>query len=74
MVDWLMGKISSSRKAAKVNLLGLSAERKRLRERVQDLEDLRDLRGAIERDAGKPGIPWNQARKQLGLWPLVPDP
>jgi len=31
------------------------------------LEDLRDLNAAIERNSGKPGIPWNQVKKELGL-------
>ncbi len=34
---------------------------------VEDLEDLRDLNAAITRNAGKPGIPWDKAKKQLGL-------
>jgi len=45
----------------------LSAEVERLRSRVEDLEDLRDLNAAITRNAGKPGIPWAQARKELKL-------
>ena len=43
------------------------AELQRLRQRVEDLEDLRDLDSAIERNAGKPGIPWDQVKKELGL-------
>jgi len=34
---------------------------------VEDLEDLRDLNTAIDRNAGKPGIPWAQVRKEIGL-------
>jgi hypothetical protein len=36
-------------------------------EPVEDLEDLGDLNAAIERNASKPGIRWEQAKKQLGL-------
>jgi hypothetical protein len=45
----------------------LSAEMKRLRARIEDLEDLRDLNAAITRNAGKPGTPWTQAKKEFGL-------
>jgi hypothetical protein len=38
-----------------------------LRERVEDLEDLRDLEEAISENAGKPLIPWEQAKKDAGL-------
>ena len=52
---------------AKPSLHRLSAELARLCARVEDLEDLRDLNAAIARNAGKPGIPWSQAKKELGL-------
>ena len=38
-----------------------------LRERVEDLEDLRDLGEAIAENAGKPLIPWEEAKKDLDL-------
>lgn len=45
----------------------LASELASLRERVDDLEDLRDLLAA-ERAAGdRPGVPWEQAKKELGL-------
>jgi hypothetical protein len=34
---------------------------------VEDLEDLRDLNAAIERNAGKPGVPWSEVKTDLGL-------
>jgi hypothetical protein len=52
---------------AKPSLRRLSAELVRLRARVEDLEDLRALDAAITRNAGKPGIPWAKAKKELGL-------
>jgi hypothetical protein len=58
---------SKSPVLAKRSLRRLGAEVARLSARVEDLEDLRDLDAAISRNAGKPGIPWKQARKQLGL-------
>ena len=48
-------------------LRGLSAELRALRERVDDLEDARDLKKAIRKDNGKRLIPWDQAAKELGL-------
>ena len=45
----------------------LHKELRRLRIRVEDLEDLRDLNAAIERNAGKPGITWDRAKKEMGL-------
>jgi mRNA-degrading endonuclease RelE of RelBE toxin-antitoxin system len=38
-----------------------------LRERVEDLEDLRDLGEAVAENAGKPLIPWEEAKKDLDL-------
>ena len=48
-------------------LRGLSHEMARLRSRVEELEDLRDLNAAVARNQGKPGIPWEQAKAVLGL-------
>ena len=45
----------------------LAAEIVRLRERVEDLEDARELDAAIRRNGDKPLIPWDQARNDLGL-------
>ena len=38
-----------------------------LQERVEDLEDLRDLEEAIAENAGKPLIPWEQVKPELEL-------
>lgn len=38
-----------------------------LRQRVEDLEDLRELNQAIERNGAAPLKPWSKARKELGL-------
>jgi cell division protein FtsB len=58
-----MGKMEPATKPRKVTLRRLSAEVIRLRKRVEDLEDLRDLNEAIARNDGKPGMPWEQARR-----------
>ena len=51
----------------KLSLQALHREVLRLRHRVEDLEDLRELNQAIERNGSKPLIPWSKAKKQLGL-------
>ncbi len=45
----------------------LAAEVARLRERVEDLEDAKELDAAIGRNGEKQLIPWDQAKKELGL-------
>ena len=45
----------------------LAAEVSHLRERVEDLEDAKELDAAINRNAEKPLIPWDQAKSELGL-------
>jgi len=51
----------------KPTLKSLAAEMRRLQERVEDMEDLIELRSAIERNAGKPGVPWEQVKKELDV-------
>ena len=51
----------------RVSVHRIATELRRLRERVEDLEDLRDLDEAIARNKGKPGTPWAEAKKELGL-------
>jgi hypothetical protein len=40
---------------------------RRLQERIEDMEDLIELRSAIERNRGKPGVPWEQAKAELDI-------
>lgn len=51
----------------KLSLQALHREVLQLRQRVEDLEDLRELNQAVERNGSKPLIPWAKAKKQLGL-------
>jgi uncharacterized protein YaaN involved in tellurite resistance len=39
----------------------------RLQQRVEDLEDLRDLQAAIAENGNDPLIPWEQAKVELEL-------
>jgi hypothetical protein len=45
----------------------IAAELARLRDRVEDLEDARELDAAICRNRDTPLIPWDQAKQELGL-------
>ena len=48
-------------------LKSLAAEMRQLRERLEDVEDLIELRSAIERNAGKPGVPWEKVKAELEI-------
>jgi hypothetical protein len=62
-----MNKTAKQGKPNRPTVRQLYSELQRLRQRVEDLEDLRDLNTAIERNAGKPGIPWSEVKQELGL-------
>jgi hypothetical protein len=62
-----MNRTAKQRKPSSPTVRQLHSELQRLRRRVEDLEDLRDLNAAIERNAHKPGIPWSEVKKELGL-------
>ena len=51
----------------KPTLESLATEMRRLQERVEEMEDLIELRSAVERNAGKPGVPWEQVKAELDL-------
>ena len=51
----------------KPTLESLAVEVRRLQERLEDMEDLMELRAAVERNAGKPGVPWEQVKTELEL-------
>ena len=48
-----------------VTVQALAAEIARLGERVEDLEDARELDAAIRRNGDKPLVPWDQAMADL---------
>ena len=51
----------------KPTLESLAAAVRRIQERLEDMEDLMDLRAAVEENAGKPGVPWEQVKAELDL-------
>lgn len=53
--------------AEKPTLESLAVAVRRLQERLEDMEDLIELRAAVERNAGKPGAPWDQVKAELDL-------
>ena len=59
--------MSKSDALEKPTLDSLAAEMRRLQERLEDIEDLIELRSAVERNAGKPGVPWEKAKVELEL-------
>ncbi len=59
-----MGNVASLKKPT---LKSLAAEMRRLQQRIEDMEDLIELRSAIERNAGKPGVPWERVKAELDL-------
>lgn len=48
-------------------LESLAIEVHRLQERLEDMEDLMELRAAIERNGDKLGIPWKQVKAELEM-------
>jgi hypothetical protein len=63
-----MNKNLRERKPNRLTVRKLQSELQHLRRRVEDLEDLRDLNAAIERNAGKPGVPWQEVKRELEPW------
>jgi len=49
----------------KPTLESLAVEVRHLHERLENMEDLMELRAAAERNAGKPGIAWEQVKAEL---------
>ena len=63
----MSSKTLSKPRKKKPSLQSLQKELSNLRERIEDLEDLHELREAVARNAGKPGIPWDQVKAELEL-------
>jgi len=51
----------------KPTIESLAVEVRRLQERLEDMEELMELRAAVERNAGKPGRPWEHVKAELDL-------
>jgi TolA-binding protein len=59
-----MGSVTNPKKPT---LESLADQMRRLQERIEDMEDLIELRSAIERNGGKSGVPWEQAKAELDI-------
>lgn len=57
--------MSDTATAEKPTLESLAADVRRLQERLADMEDLMELRVAVEENAGKPGVPWEKVKAEL---------
>ncbi len=62
-----MSKTLEATRVKKPTLQQLAAEVDHLRKRVEDLEDLRDLKEAVQRNGDKPLIPLGKVKKDLDL-------
>ena len=51
----------------KPTLESLATAVRRLQERLEDMEDLMELRAAVEENAGKAGVPWQQVKAELDI-------
>jgi hypothetical protein len=51
--------------AEKPTVESLADEIRRLQERMEDMEDLLELRAAVERNAGKSGVPWEKVKTEV---------
>ena len=56
-----------TQEAKEPTLQEVCAELARLKDRVEELVDARELEAAILRNGDKPLIPWEQAKEDLGL-------
>jgi hypothetical protein len=59
--------MSDAAVAKTLTLKSLALAVRRLQERIEDLEDLMELRAAVKENAGKPGIPWEQVKAELEI-------
>jgi hypothetical protein len=55
------------RSRRRITIRAVYDELNRPRQRVEDLEDLRELNEAIVRNKGKRLIPWDEAKRGLGI-------
>jgi hypothetical protein len=62
-----MSKTLEATRAKKPTLQQLATEVDHLRGRVEELEDLRDLKEAVQRNGDKPLIPLVKVKKDLDL-------
>ena len=59
--------MSEAATAKKPTLESLAAAVRRLQERLEDMEDLMELRAAVAENKGQPGVPWEQVKAELDL-------
>ncbi len=57
--------MSDTAATEKPTLESLATAMRRLQKRVEDMEDLIELRAAVAENAGRPGVPWAQIKAEL---------
>jgi hypothetical protein len=62
---WATKPARSKRASTDTPFESLALELRRVNEQPQDMEDLMELRSATERNAGNPGIPWDEVRAEV---------
>ncbi len=51
----------------KPTIESLAAALRQLEDRLEDMEDLMELRAAVERNGGRAGTPWEKVKAELEL-------
>jgi hypothetical protein len=67
LMNSVLEKPAKQASISRLTLQSLHREVLELRQRVIDLEDLRELNQAIGSNGSKPLVPWAKAKKELGL-------
>jgi len=67
MLSKIENKLMSDATIEKPTIETLAAKVRDLQERIEDMEDLMELRAAVERNGAKPGIPWDKAKAELDI-------
>ncbi|MBV9008132.1 MAG: hypothetical protein JO354_03050 [Verrucomicrobia bacterium] len=59
--------MSNPRLQKRPTLESLAAQMRKLHQRIENIEDMIELRSAVERNGGKPGVCWEQVKRELEL-------
>ena len=57
--------MSNTSTVPKPTLANLAREMAKIRERMEDMEDLLELRHAVDRNQGLPGVPWTKIKSTV---------
>ena len=57
--------MSNTSTIPKPTLANFAREMAKIRERMEDMEDLLELRHAVDRNQGRPGVPWTKIKSTV---------